>query len=88
MSDPGTRVSSLGELPQEIAPKRDLWPSIEAAIAASTPASASRAPRFRRVPQFLAAAAAVASLAVGVWIGRSTLPVGPGAPSDMTAGTA
>jgi hypothetical protein len=86
MSDPNTRVRSLGELPQEIDPKRDLWPSIEAAIGASVPAESRQRRSFGRVPQFLALAATVASLAVGVWIGRSTLPVGPGAPSDgMTA---
>lgn len=72
------RVRSLDELPREIAPPRDLWPKIEAAIAAPQ-AGSSEPRRFRRVPQALALAAAVAALAVGVWIGRSTLPVGPGA---------
>jgi hypothetical protein len=84
----GKRVRSIGELPEAIEPRRDLWPAIEAAIGAPA-ARVDAAPRRRtgRVPQFLALAATIAALAVGVWIGRSTLPVGPDAPSDgVTAG--
>lgn len=81
-----TRVRSLAELPQDITPKRDLWPAIEAAITTSAGASAPDAGsrRVRRAPQYLALAASVAALAVGVWIGRSTLPVGPN-PDALTA---
>ncbi|MGH8286157.1 MAG: hypothetical protein ACRETT_10375 [Steroidobacteraceae bacterium] len=83
-----SRVRKLGELPQDIAPGRDLWPAIEAAIATSASRAGTEARRqLRRVPQLLALAASVAALAIGVWIGRSTLPVGPGSSSDgLTAG--
>jgi len=73
------RVSSLAELPQSLEPGRDLWPQIEARLqetrrdgAADT--ARTVAPR-RGVPlRWLAAAAMVASVAVGVWIGRTFLP--------------
>jgi hypothetical protein len=79
----GKRVRSLRELPQSIEPRRDLWPAIDAAI--GVPAGRTGVePRRRtgRVPHFLALAATVAALAVGVWIGRITLPIGPAAPGD------
>ncbi|HLY52133.1 MAG TPA: hypothetical protein VKQ31_03900 [Steroidobacteraceae bacterium] len=76
------KVSSLRELAQDIAPERDLWPQIESQLAASgsraggavTPAGARAA-----VPaqlRWLALAAAVGCIAIGVWIGRSALPGG------------
>jgi hypothetical protein len=68
------RVSSIADLPRDIAPPRDLWPAIESAIAAP---AAKPARRYFRAPQLLAMAAAVAALAIGVWIGRSTLPGQP-----------
>jgi hypothetical protein len=81
------KIESLRELPLDVAPGRDLWPAIEAAI--REPASQAAPRATRRVPQFLALAATVAALAIGVWIGRSTLPVGIGAPTDApTARTA
>lgn len=67
------RVTSLADLPQDIAPARDLWPGIESAIAPA----ARPARRPSRAPQFLAMAATVVALAIGVWIGRSTLPGQP-----------
>lgn len=81
------RIRSLRDLPQDIPPGRDLWPAIEAAIKQLAPraSAATGAARMRRVPQVLALAATVAALAVGVWIGRSTLPVGPGATTDGVA---
>lgn len=84
------RVSSLAELPQSLEPGRDLWPQIEARLqearrdgAADT--SRTVTPR-RGVPlRWLAAAAMVASVAVGVWIGRALLPVAaPAAPRRST----
>jgi len=70
-------VSSLGELSRNVAPPRDLWPSIEAQIATQTaPAEATRE-RTRLRPtgmQWLALAAVVSALAVGIWVGRSVLP--------------
>jgi len=81
------KISSLRELPLDIAPPRDLWQGIEARL---TEESAARAParsevesarRFGRAGrmQLIAAAAVIAALAVGIWIGRAVLPV-PGRP--------
>ena len=75
-------VSSLAELPRSIEPGRDLWPQIEARLkearsdAGASPAAAA-APRRRLPGRWLAAAAMVASVAVGVWIGRTLLPGAP-----------
>lgn len=69
------KISSLRDLPREIAPPRDLWKGIEAQIAAPTPVVA-KAPSHKL--RYLAAAAVIVALAVGVWIGRAVLPV-PGA---------
>src|SRR5256886_8365278 len=75
------KVSSLRELSPAIEPPRDLWPQIEARINAerrSAPAAQPRPGRARAVPpRWLAAAAVVASVAVGVWIGRTLLPAAP-----------
>ena len=84
MSDPrGPEIRSLRELPQDIAPARDLWPAIEARLAAEAarstrPASdagtwARRANRMR----LFAAAAVIAALGIGIWIGRGGLPHSP-----------
>jgi hypothetical protein len=73
---PDTRVRSLAELPRDIRPPRDLWPQIAQRLEAER-APTTAAPLPQRRPQtlhWLAAAAMVASVAVGVWIGRSTLP--------------
>ena len=77
----GRKVSSLRELPQTIEPPRELWPRIEArleALGAPAPAPTrvpASAPLGRRAQlRWLAAAAMVASVAVGVWIGRTLLP--------------
>jgi hypothetical protein len=81
--EPRDKVSSLRELPQSIEPPRDLWPQIEARLGETTPAPAAVPARYRRTAQlrWLAAAAMVATLAVGMWIGRTLLPAGtPGAP--------
>jgi len=84
----GRKVGSLRELPQSIEPPHDLWPRIaaqlgeipkEADAAGKTPQE-SRALRVR----WLAAAAMVACVAVGVWIGRSLLPWGRGGIVPMT----
>ncbi len=73
-------VTTLRDLPQAIEPERDLWPQIEAQIAAGAgrvragvaPGAAQRRATPSRV--YLAAAAMVGCVAVGVWIGRSGLP--------------
>jgi hypothetical protein len=78
---PVRKVTSLRDLPQSIEPAHDLWPRIEAQLE-GIPADASAAdgakPVYRRAVRlrWLAAAAMVACLAVGVWIGRvGTLPM-------------
>jgi hypothetical protein len=86
------RVTRLAELPRSIEPGRDLWPSIEARLKetqAAAPAGAGAQPippRLRRARlSWLAAAAMVVSVAVGVWIGRSLLP---GMPRSAPVGVA
>jgi hypothetical protein len=80
------RVTTLRDLPQGIEPGRDLWPQIEAQIAgrpAGSPADVAReaARRGATAPRaYLAAAAMVGCLAVGLWIGRSVLPGAGSAP--------
>ncbi|TLY52197.1 MAG: hypothetical protein E6K50_07155 [Gammaproteobacteria bacterium] len=70
------KVGSLRELSPAIEPPRDLWPQIEARINAQRRSAPAAQPRPARAlpPRWLAAAALVASVAVGVWIGRSLLP--------------
>ncbi len=82
------KVGSLRELSPAIEPARDLWPQIEARINAERSITAAAPPRPARAravpPRWLAAAAVVASVAVGVWIGRSLLPASrPGAQSPI-----
>lgn len=88
------KITSLRDLPQDVAPPRDLWPQIAAQITPSAqtastdatraPSSARRIVRMR----WLAAAAAVGCLAVGMWIDRSLLPLNAkvegGAPTVST----
>jgi hypothetical protein len=90
------RVTTLRELSRDIAPERDLWPQIEAQIAPARPSVAvSKGGAARRaVPlslRWLALAAGLGCVAVGVWIGRSALPGGAQPPvaavSRPAAGT-
>lgn len=73
-------LRSLGELPRDVAPPRDLWPSIAAQIAADGVQGGSgieTARRSRYLPtrfQWAALAAVVFALAVGMWLGRSVVP--------------
>lgn len=79
------KVTSLRDLPEGIQPTRDLWAGIEARINAerqpsARPADSPVTRRPARLP-WLAAAAMIGTLAVGVWIGRSILPgAGPTQP--------
>ena len=91
------KVSSLRELSPAIEPARDLWPQIEARlneVRRTAPGAMGAQPRpaARAVPlRWLAAAAVVASVAVGVWIGRSLLPAarpGAGVESALSASRA
>jgi hypothetical protein len=71
-------VRSLRELSLDIPPPRDLWPNISAEIsksaqaAGSTGKSGSRAMPSRT--QWLALAAMVTTLVVGMWLGRTLFP--------------
>jgi hypothetical protein len=91
-SDEERKISSLRDLPREIAPPRDLWQGIEVRIATDARAAESGGPArggvlemparrpVRTLPlRVLAAAAVIVALAVGIWIGRSVLPVPGGA---------
>src|ERR1700732_1546299 len=68
------KVGSLRELSPAIEPARDLWPQIEARINAERSTAAAALPRIARAravpPRWLAAAAVVASVAVGGRIRR------------------
>jgi hypothetical protein len=70
------KVTSLRELPQSIEPPRDLWPGIEAQLGDTRAAADGATPVQRRAVRmrWLAAAAMVACVAIGVWIGRGLLP--------------
>jgi hypothetical protein len=84
-------IRSLGELPQGIEPEADLWPQIEAQIAGRAQAApaettpVSRAASGTRL-RWLAAAAMVGCVAVGVWIGHSASLGGAAAPPLAGAG--
>jgi hypothetical protein len=70
-------ASSLRDLPRSIAPPRDLWSDIEASLAKERGQQASAGRTRTLAPsrsQWLALAAVVSALAVGVWLGRTTLP--------------
>ena len=88
------KVSSLAELARSIEPGRELWPQIEARINAEHAPRAAAArehagPRRPMLWPSLAAAAMVAGVAVGVWIGRSGLPTpGSAAPTSSPASAA
>jgi hypothetical protein len=82
------KISSLRDLPLDIAPPRDLWQGIEAQITAapgardrSSGADSAAARGYKRAARMrmFAAAAVIAALAIGIWIGRAVLPV-PGKP--------
>ena len=69
------RLRGPEELPQGIAPTRDLWPGIAQAIAAERSgagvAQAASAVATRRTPHWaLAVAASVMLVAIGAWMGR------------------
>ena len=74
------RIASIAELPQSIAPPRDLWASIESTLQDEARLATRRgSKRFRPTGlQVSALAAVVAALAIGVWIGRTLLPTNTG----------
>ncbi|HVW68585.1 MAG TPA: hypothetical protein VHB68_06395 [Steroidobacteraceae bacterium] len=97
-----SKVRALRDLPASIDPPRDLWAGIEARIgaegrrrdvdrdSAGTHSDFDRARlRWRRGEplRWLTAAAVIAALAVGIWIGRAVLPAlhQPSGGNGMTA---
>lgn len=90
--DGKTKVTSLRDLPLAVEPPRDLWAGIEARIKAEAQSAEKEATPVKATPRrpaqlrWLAVAAMIGTLAVGVWIGRSVLPtVGP-TPQLVTPG--
>jgi hypothetical protein len=84
------KISSLRDLPRDIAPPRDLWQGIEARITqeprgAAAHSAGTRRPWRANTLRILAAAAVIAALAIGIWIGRAVLPV-PGKPAATGGG--
>lgn len=72
-------VKRLDELARDIPPARDLWPAISAAIEADrreTSIPAQAAPRRQMWRYASSMAAAVALVAIGVWIGARVAPPG------------
>src|SRR5690348_12412427 len=88
-TDSGKRsVRSLGELSQNVAPPRDLWPSIASQIAMNDSPVPGSSERTRLRPtgmQWAALAAVIAALAVGIWLGRSVLPMSATKPPVVAA---
>jgi hypothetical protein len=89
-------VNSLRDLPTAVQPPRDLWAGIEARIVAEGRISAADTGTRKRAGsnlsrlRWMAAAAVVAALAVGMWVGRSVLPTSrpttsPGEGTTVTA---
>lgn len=66
------RISSLDELARDVPPPRDLWPAIESEMRVSKPAARNRSAVWR---YGFGIAAAVGLVAIGVWVGRASLPV-------------
>jgi hypothetical protein len=81
MSNDQGKISSLRDLPRDIPPPKDLWREIEARIAqeprgsAAAPKQGSAAVAPAHRGRMIAAAAVIAALALGIWIGRAVLPV-------------
>ena len=84
-NDRQKRVTSLRDLPRSVQPPRDLWAGIEAQLVSPAAVAAEKPPVAPRSTarnlanlRWMAAAAVIAALAVGMWIGRSVLPNGTG----------
>jgi len=72
-TDPLSLDARLAALPRELPPARDLWPDIDAALAAA-------APRARRWPYALAAGLALVAVGtvLGLRLARESAPAGDG----------
>ena len=88
--DTKRRIGSLSELSQDVQPPRDLWPAISAEIAkdakGATNVMKTVRPYSQSRLQWFAAAAVIAALAVGIWIGRAVLPGSTGQSTQPIAG--
>ena len=86
-NEPDKVVTSLRELQQDLAPERDLWASIERSIKEDVAQrSRSSRQRYRWLVPF-GVAAATSFLAIGLWIGRTSVDVAPmvaDQPADAT----
>lgn len=84
-------VRSLRDLRQDVPPPRDLWPAISAEISKDakrlTDVSIKGRPHAPSRIQWLAAAAVIAALAVGIWVGRTLLPMGGMQSTQQVAST-
>ena len=87
-SNTDRKVTSLRELPQSIEPPHDLWPGIETRLGDIRTAADGATPAQRRAVRmrWLAAAAMVACVAIGVWVGRGLLP-GPAGSGTVAVNT-
>jgi hypothetical protein len=89
MNSTDGKASSLRDLPRSIAPPRDLWPQIEASLAKERVQQASAGRKRSLAPsrsQWFALAAVVSALAIGVWVGRTTLPTSTALPPAANNG--
>jgi len=77
-------IRSLDQLAQSVPPPRDLWPAIAAEIAKEPKGTVKRRDGVNPVTrtQWVALAAVIAALAVGVWVGRNVMPIA-GRPSQI-----
>jgi len=87
-SNTDRKVTSLRELPHSIEPPHDLWPGIETRLGDIRTAADGATPAQRRAVRmrWLAAAAMVACVAIGVWVGRGLLP-GPAGSGTVAVNT-
>ena len=82
---PRSKITSLSELPREIAPARDLWPQIEAQLGSAAGVSRGRRPG-QSTRAWAALGGLAAALAVGIWIGHGLLPLRIGGTEVATPG--
>lgn len=85
MPDSSRRIDRVSQLPQDIAPARDLWPAIAAAVAAQYPQPAVRSQQPRFGSWGTGLAAGVVMLGVGFLIGRQTPDANAPAMPSMVA---
>jgi len=85
---PPVKVTSLHDLPRDIAPARDLWPQIEERLRTSSRAAARARSVWASGRVWASLGGLAAAVAVGVWIGHGLLPMRIGTPAVTQAATA